>query len=222
VLSLSHPFPPPPPLPFPSLQLGIEHMFIRPGKKPEKRLEYFNRDPSTVLLIDSNKHSEELNPANTVIVEAMEDFAARRAEAVAKGQAAPADTTSLCIRALIGRIRADMQAAGQVNVPRTLSKLKSDAADAGFGTDSQGIYQYLVSSAEREAEIERGRKESGLGGFMRRLATTSKVLRGKTTTSEAVMMRPFRDPAFDISEDSLLVEKWRDAAAKMFRGQPGL
>jgi hypothetical protein len=126
--------------------LGMEHMFLREGnKRKEKRLEYFNRDPRTVLLIDVDPLSEALNPASTVLVQPMAPRAEEGSSGSGSGSSGgsggsgEADATCAAIRALIARIRADMQATGVVHVPRTLTALRADAAHAGFSTDATGM-----------------------------------------------------------------------------------
>jgi hypothetical protein len=198
--------------------LGVEHMFLRDGnRRKEKRLEYFNRDPKSVLLIDWNPISEHLNPNNTVLVRSMKDVAAE-AEAAAKGgKPAPIDTTCMAIKALVQRIREDHQQTGVVHVPRTLARLRKEAEQAGYLTDTQGLYSYLLHAAEEQQQVERERREGGLGGMLRRTVQNSTVLRNKATTAEAAMLKGYRDPAQELGEDSLLTRKLRDMQAKMYR-----
>ena len=196
-------------------QLGIEHMFIREnGKRKEKRLEYFARDPRTVLLIDHDALSEALNPNNTVLVQPM----APKAE----GGAAPApDATCAAIRALIGRIREDVQASGSVNVPRALARMRADAKHDGFPTDATGLYAFLGKQVAAEEALEREKRETGLGGVMRRMAASSTAVRARATTVEAAARRPFRDPAWDTGDDSLLAQKVRETVARALGPGPG-
>jgi hypothetical protein len=193
-------------------------MFLRDGnRRKEKRLEYFAREPGAILLVDSNPTSEKLNPNNTVLVESMTEYSARKAAALAAGRPAPADTACLGIRALLQRIREDMASTGAVNVPGTLARLRAEASQAGYSTDTHGMYQYLMEAAAAEEAVERNRREAGLGGLLRRVGATSAVLRGKATTMEAAMMRGFRDPGVELGEDALLVRKYREAAARLSR-----
>ena len=55
---------------YPHSQLGPEHCFSRPTEptRKEKHIGHFNRDMKTVLLVDSDPLSGELNPRNTVVV----------------------------------------------------------------------------------------------------------------------------------------------------------
>lgn len=208
-------------------------MFLRDGnKRKEKRLEYFNKDLSTVLLIDhTNSVSEELNPANTLLVEPMTKVQERRKQLIEEGEkqgitniraTLPPDTTMFCIKELVQRIREDAQAAGGiVNVPRTLTRLRQEAKVAGFATDTQGLYQYLLFAAERDSQAEKERHESGLGGYLRKLVQTSAVLRGKLSTGEAASVRPFRDPMDELPHDSYLLQKFNNTVARMFVGGGG-
>jgi hypothetical protein len=193
-------------------------MFIRDGRK-EKRLEYFARNPATVLLVDHSRVSEQLNPNNTVIVEPMSEFQDRRRRAEEAGQPRPSDTACLGIKALVTRVREDAAAYGAVSVPRALAKLRHEAAVAGFATDTAGLYQYLMSAAEAEVEAERQRREGGLGGAIRRLVEASPFLRGRVTLTEAASVRPFRDPADDTAEDSLVAHRYHTFAARVFMPQ---
>jgi len=208
-------------------------MFLRDSnKRKEKRLEYFSPDLNTILLIDhTNSVSEELNPDNTVLVEPMTVIQERRKQLIIEGEkqgqtnirtSLPPDTTCFCIKELVQRIREDAQAAGGVvHVPRTLTRLRQEAKAAGFATDTQGLYQYLMYAAERDSQAEKERHETGLGGYLRKLIQSSAVLRGKPSTGEAAAMRIFRDPLDELDHESLLVQKYRESVSRMFVGQPG-
>ncbi len=199
--------------------LGVEHMFLRDNnQRKEKRLEYFNRDPRTVLLVDCNPASEQLNPNNTVLVRPMKEVLAEREAASKAGRPVPLDTTCVAIKTLIQRIREEVAMTGVVNIPRTLARLRAEAEQAGYATDTHGLYTYLMTAAEKEQEVERQRRETGLGGALRRTAQKSAVLRNKPTTMEAAMMKGYRDPGQELGEDSLLTRKLREAQAKVFRG----
>jgi hypothetical protein len=39
-----------------------------PAKAKERHIEFFNRDPATILLVDTNPLSARINPRNTLIV----------------------------------------------------------------------------------------------------------------------------------------------------------
>ena len=185
-------------------------MFLRekPHRK-EKRLEYFARDPRSLLLIDCNPLSEALNPNNTVLVKPMPEGGAEG------GGVRQPDSTLLAIKALITRIREDASAMGGVNVPRSLASLRSEAEAEGFHSDAEGIYAFLLAAAAREAAAEREKRETGLGGVLRRAAAASPTLRAKASTVEAASRRPFRDPALDLGEGSLLTRKVHEAAARV-------
>ena len=204
--------------------LGVDHMFIRDnGKRKEKRLEYFARDPKSILLIDYNELSEVLNQQNTVIVPRFvaEDKNENDEKTVAAA-AAPAHPDIVCamIKALVARVREDTAAAGSVNVPRSLTRLRADVRTSGFETTAEGLHAFLQKQVEEEAEIERDKRETGLGGALRRAAASSAVLRSKATTVEAAARRPFRDPAVDTGDNSLLARKVREATARALGGPP--
>jgi hypothetical protein len=201
---------------------SFRRVFREPRYRKEKRLEYFARDPGSVLLIDWNPVSEQLNPHNTIVVEKMADFRERRRKAIEAGEAPPVDSTCLAIKALLMRVREDGQAAGGVNVPRTLAKVRQEANTAGFSTDTHGLYQYLLYAAEQDAHLQMVRREHGLGGFVRRNIAASPVLQGKATTAEAAILRPFRDPSDELPPDSMLARKWRETFAKAFQQQPAM
>jgi hypothetical protein len=196
-------------------------MFLRDGAaRKEKRLEYLNRDPKSVLLIDCNAVSESLNPLNTVLVSPMAAGAA--AGAAAPAAAAP-DTTCLAIKALVARVREEVAASGVVHVPRALEHLRTDAAAEGFGTDSAGLYAFIQRRALEERSLERETREAGLGGLLRRTAAASPALRSKASTLEAAARRPFRDPAADLGDrgaEGLLAVRVRETNAKLFGGAP--
>jgi hypothetical protein len=207
--------------------LGLEHMFLRDGgKRKEKRLEYFNRDPRSILLIDSSALSEALNPDNTVCVQSQRAAGAEAAAAAAAaGQggaaaAAPSDPTCSAIRTLILRVKDEVGAMGQVDVPRALAKIRADARAAGFDADATGLYAFLRHQAQSEVEQERAKHNSGLGGLLRRSmagAAESAVVR-RGTTLELAARRRFTDPGSELGEDSLLTRKVRDTNRKLFGG----
>lgn len=190
------------------LQLSLDHIFIRPGadgnKRKEKRLEYLNRDLRSVLLVDKDGVSEQLNPANTILVTPMTD------------PGASTDTTCAAIKAVVQRIKDDSALSGVVNVPRTLSNLRAEAESAGYRTDAAGLHSYLSATAEEEEAKEIERREAGLGGLMRRTAQSSAVLRSKLTTGEAALLREYKDPSIELGRDALLATKVREATARMF------
>lgn len=197
--------------------LGLEHMFIRDsGKRKEKRLEYLNRDPKSVLLIDSSTLSEALNPDNTVCVRSQ-----RAAEAEAGSGAGSADVTCSAIRAVVTLILNEA-AGGEVNVPRALKSLRKDAAAAGFPRDAAGLFGYLQLRALQEDEAEAAKRNSGLGGLLRSSVAGSQAAGGllstlrSSTTLEQASSRPFRDPGAELGEDSALTRSLRSANRKLF------
>jgi hypothetical protein len=207
--------------------LSADHIFLRGEgneKRKEKRLEYFNRDLSTVLLIDHNKVSEDLNPDNTIIVLKMKDTQTATstggdsAPAVAEAVDEP-DTTCSAIKALVSRIRDDIQATGVVNVPVSLANIKKQALEAGYSTDTQGLFAFLGKAVEESKRLERERLETGLGGFIRRIIKSQPVLRNKLTTIELASVRPFRDPLDELGHDSLLATRVHDAMRRLLRPQ---
>jgi hypothetical protein len=182
------------------------------GKRKEKRLEYFNRDRKSILLIDHNTISEELNPGNTVLVL---PFSAKPGTTAGVGAS---DPTCASIKALVSFIREDVSSSGtgQVNIPLTLSRLKERAQEAGFSSDASGLFGYLSKTAAEEEELEREKRNSGLGGLLRRSAVESPLLRTKATTYEAAGTRSYRDPGVELGEDSLLTKKVREAGKKLW------
>lgn len=205
--------------------LGIDHMFIRDnGKRKEKRLEYFARDPKSILLIDYNELSEVLNQQNTVTVPRFvaQEKSSENEDKTVAAAAPPAHPDIVCamIKALVARVREDTAAAGSVNVPRSLARLRADVRTSGFDTSAEGLHAFLQKQVEEEAEIERDKRETGLGGALRRAAASSAVLRSKATTVEAAARRPFRDPAVDTGDNSLLARKVREATARALGGPP--
>jgi len=207
--------------------LSADHIFLRGEgneKRKEKRLEYFNRDLSTVLLIDHNKVSEDLNPDNTIIVLKMKDTQTATstggdsAPAVAEAVDEP-DTTCSAIKALVSRIRDDIQATGVVNVPVSLANIKKQALEAGYSTDTQGLFTFLGKAVEESKRLERERLETGLGGFIRHIIKSQPVLRNKLTTIELASVRPFRDPLDELGHDSLLATRVHDAMRRLLRPQ---
>jgi len=183
-------------------------MFIREnGKRKEKRLEYFARDPRTVLLIDHDALSEVLNPNNTVLVQPMPKGGE------GSGARAP-DVTCAAIKALIARVREDVQTTGVVHVPRALARLRADARHDGFATDAAGLYAFLRKQVEADEAVEREKRETGLGGLLRRTAAASTAVRARATTVVAATRKPFRDPGWDRGDDSLLARKVRETTAR--------
>lgn len=217
--------------------LSADHIFLRGEgneKRKEKRLEYFNRDLSTVLLIDHNKVSEDLNPNNTILVLKMKDDITNSSQktisssgTVGNSASVPIvmtandepDTTCSAIKALVSRIRDDIQSTGAVNVPASLANIKKQAQDAGYSTDTQGLFAFLGKSVEESKRIEQERLETGLGGMLRRIIKSQPVLRNKLTTIEQASVRPFRDLADELGPDSLLSIRVNDALRKLLRPQ---
>jgi hypothetical protein len=185
-------------------------MFLREGgARKEKRLEYFNRDPNSVLLVDCNPLSESLNPRNTVLVSSM-----------GEAGGAGGDKTCYAIKALISRIKEEVQARGSVNVPRALERIRVDATAEGFSTDPTGLYAFLQKRAEEEARLEHEKKEQGLGGLLRRSVADSSSFRSKLSVLDTAARRPFRDPAVEPGlGNSLLAAKVRDTNARLFGRQ---
>ncbi len=52
---------------------------------------------------------------------------------------------------------------------------------------------------------------------MRSAASSSAILRSKLTTSEAAMLKEFKDPALEVGAEALLSQKVRAATQKMFQ-----
>ena len=196
--------------------LSLEHMFIREGgKRKEKRLEYFNRDSKSILLIDSSALSEVLNPDNTVCVQSQKEVAGAAASSSAPQQ--QRDLTCSAIKTLIARVKEEVNNMGQVNVPAVLAKIRAEAAEAGFAPDAMGLYAYLHRQSMREAEAERLKKNSGLGGLLRRgMAESQNGAVRRATTMELASRKRFTDPGAELGEDSLLTKKLRETNRKLF------
>jgi hypothetical protein len=201
--------------------LGLEHMFLRDGnKRKEKHLMFFNRDPRSVLLIDSSAMNEALNPGNTVCVQSQRAVAAERAAAAASNSSSRPDLTCSAIKTVVELIKSDAQDfGGMVDVPRALKRARSDAAAAGFSGDVTGLLAYLQRKAHDEAEAERAKHNSGLGGLLRRSVVEGRGM-GRATTLELANRRRFVDPGAELGEDSLLTQKLRDANKKLMGGGP--
>ena len=222
---------------FPGQPLSLEHIFVS-GSRKEKRLEYFGRELpggrrflDEVLLVDCDPVSEELNPDNTLRVEPMRErlpapepesaaapapAAAEAAAAAAAAEDRKADTTCAAIRALLVRVRQDAMAGAAAtgvprpNVPATLKRLRAEAVAAGFAPDAGGIFSFLGAEAKREEEAEARRRDSGLGGLLRRSMAAAMRARAAArqapllTTTEANVLAKFELPSYD---DSLLGRK---------------
>jgi hypothetical protein len=190
--------------------LGLEHMFVR-GKRKEKRLEVFGRNPRSILLIDSNPLSAALNPDNTVLVAPMEAGSSG-------GARGGADATCLALQALVARVRDDAQSGGAADVPRALARLRAEAEGEGFSTDALGLHAYLSKRAAEEAAAAEAARRTGLGGLLRSAAAAS-ALSKAPTTAELAARRPYRDPAVELGEDALLTRRVREASARVFGPQ---
>ena len=73
----------------------------------------------------------------------------------------------------------------------------------------------MQKETQRAAALDRERKETGLGGLLRRTITSSRVLNGKPSVVEVAASRPFRDPTYDLGEDSMLTQRVREASRKL-------
>ena len=186
-------------------------MFVR-GKRKEKRLEYFGRNPRSILLIDSNPLSAALNPDNTVIVKPMVSSGSDG------GNSRSADATCLALQALVSRVRDEAQSTGVADVPRALKRLRAEADKEGFSTDALGLHAYLSKQASEERAANEAARNTGLGGLLRSTAAASPLL-SKATTLEAASRRPYRDPAAELGEGSLLTRRVRETSARLGFGQ---
>ena len=185
------------------------------NKRKEKRLEYFNRRPEELLLVDHDPVSAELNPLNTMLVEKMR---ALPGEGIADGampsSGAPADAnetagpdlTCEAIKALVRRIREDVQNTGEVNVPRSLDNLRRAASEAGFPTYATGLFHYLGHEAEVVRSLEQRRRETGLGGALRRALRAAKLDK-KLDSAEMAKDQAYFDPVEELPMGALLLER---------------
>ena len=78
----------------------------------------------------------------------------------------------------------------------------------------------MSARAQQAEEIETQRREAGLGGFMRRAAASTSLLRGKAVVAEEATMRPFREPPVDA--DAMLARKVAAARAKLVAAHSGV
>lgn len=172
-----------------------------------------------MLLVDCDRSSESLNPANTVIVTPMSELEKQAAEAAAAGgasAAAPVDTAMRAIVQLVQRLRAEANAAGgEVNVPAALAGMRREATALGFAPDAAGLAAFLQHEAGDVERRDRERKEAGLGGLLRRVAAAMPALRGKASLGDLHASRPYRDPAYELGLEALLAEKVGAANARM-------
>ena len=145
----------------------------------------------------------------------MSAVAAETAAAEKSGIPPPHDNAMRAIVQLVQRIRNEAAATGEVNVPLALSSMRSEAAALGFSSDAAGLAAYLQHEADVIAQLDRERREAGLGGLVRRIVDSTPVLRGKAATADIAASRPFRDPAYELGWDSLLAQRVAAANARM-------
>lgn len=145
----------------------------------------------------------------------MSAVAAEAAAAEKAGIPPPADTAMASVVQLVQRIRAEAAASGEVDVPGALASLRAEASAQGFASDAAGLAAYLQHEADAVAELDRQRREGGLGGLLRRTADALPALRGKATTAEIAAARPYRDPVYEAGEGSLLTARVHAAQARM-------
>lgn len=75
------------------------------------------------------------------------------------------------------------------------------------------MYQYFLKKARDEAELERLRREAGLGGTLRGVISKNRNMRGLTVI-ETAEAQPYRDPAVDAGADALLTQRVHKAIAR--------
>lgn len=146
----------------------------------------------------------------------MVDVKKQNEELAKTGVQPSADITCATIKALINRIREDAQVYREVNVPRSLNRLKKEAIENGYSTDADGLYSYLLDSAMKEEAAVQERLKSGLGGFIRKTTANSALLRNKGTVVESAMQKAYHDPTAELGHDSLLAKKVQDISGKVF------
>lgn len=76
-----------------------------------------------------------------------------------------------------------------------------------------GLYRYFLKKAHDEAELERLRREAGLGGALRTVITKNRNMRG-LTVMEVAEAQPYRDPVLDAGHDALLTQRVHKAVAR--------
>lgn len=143
--------------------------------------------------------------------------------------ALPRDDTLKAIIAVCERIKTDASNTGRIDVPRSLARLRRDAMERGFSPDASGIYNVVRQIAAEGVEMERMRRETGLGGALRKTVDRIPTLKGKGTVLEMAESKIYRDPAVDAgTDDTLLARKvhaavkpMEDALRQMRRGAGG-
>lgn len=111
--------------------------------------------------------------------------------------------------------REDASEAGELDVPRTLRRLRAEAERRGFGTDAQGLYATVQQMAFESKEAERKRREEGLGGAARSIMRVIPALSKPDVTLKA-QAKPYVDPALESGfGDSLLAARTRAAVERL-------
>lgn len=146
----------------------------------------------------------------------MVDVRTQNEELSKAGVAPSADITCVTIKALINRIREDSQVYREVNVPRSLNRLKKEAVENGYATDADGLYSYLLDSAMKEEALVQERLHSGLGGFIRKNSANSSLFRNKGTVVESAMQKSYKDPTVELGQESLLAKRVGEISGKVF------
>ena len=145
----------------------------------------------------------------------MSAIAAETAAAEKAGIPPPSDTAMKGVVQLVQRLRKEINESGEVDVPRYLGELRSEATALGFPSDAAGLSAFLQHEADAAANLDRDRREAGFGGLLRRTVEATPVLRGKAALADVAATRPFRDPAFDVGFDALLTQRVHAATSRM-------
>jgi len=119
---------------------------------------------------------------------------------------------------VVEAVKRDAAETGAINVPRALAGLRREAAKSGLAADAAGVFAVAQRISAEAAAEERARRESGLGGALRRTVAALPALRGRRTIVEEAEVRPFVDPAVQTgAPGSLLAEKVSTAVETMQR-----
>ena len=75
------------------------------------------------------------------------------------------------------------------------------------------MYRFFLKKARDEAEMDRLRREAGVGGMLRGVISKNRNMRGLTVI-EAAEAQPYRDPAVDAGQDALLTQRVHKAIGR--------
>lgn len=135
--------------------------------------------------------------------------------AAARGSAVPREDTLSAIVAVAKACREDSSEWGELDVPRTLRRLRGEAERRGFATDANGLYATMQQLAWEAKEAERKRREEGLGGAARSIIRVLPALAKPDVVLKA-QNKGYVDPALESGYgDSLLAARTRVAVERL-------